>query len=178
VSFGYIESVKRKFIEHVLLQFLNISKRSRPELILGTRPRIDSHDTRLINDLNSQIIGDKYLTRQSCLFVEIGLGRKDRGLRLADRTRVTVKDFDAARRTACIAAAPVQDIDPVVLEREHKSPPGLRFESYLAIRGLGLNLWHLTHFSLISRFVSTLYNEFVTTQIDAQVCCFLVAARE
>src|SRR5690348_13856280 len=101
-------------------QFLKSQKISRREMVLWPWSGIDPNDARLIDDLNSQVVGDKYLTRQSRLLVEVGLCRQNGGLRLTDRARIAVEHLDPTRCASSVPATPVQDIYSGILKREHK----------------------------------------------------------
>jgi hypothetical protein len=66
-----------------------------------------------------QIVIDAYLTRKPRVVAEVFFCRKDRLFGIKDRSRIAGKYFDTACRAASVPTAAVQDIDPIVFDREH-----------------------------------------------------------
>src|SRR5215204_3311580 len=89
-----------------------------------------------------QVIHHADLTRQTCVIAKIGLRRKDRFLRIADRSWITRKYLDPTCRAARITAAAVKNVDPRILDREDQLAAVFGLDTNLAVRSLGSNYLH------------------------------------
>jgi hypothetical protein len=103
---------------------------------------VDAFHADLVYDLYVQVVVDPYLTRKPRVIAKVRLGRKDRSLGFADLARVATQNFNAARRTACIAAAAMQNVDTIVLNFQNQFAAFVCFESDGPARGFGSNSWH------------------------------------
>jgi len=70
-----------------------------------------------------KIVDHTDLARQPGVIAEIGFGRQDSFLGLADRSRIAAKYFDAAGSAPGVAAASMQDINAGVLESKYELLP-------------------------------------------------------
>lgn len=111
-------------------------------MIGRTRSGIQVFHTGLVNDLYMEVIGDPYLTRQTRVIIQVGFGSQYRSFRLADLAGVTLEHLDPAGRTACVAAAPMQDVYAVVFDRQNELLTGLDLKCDGAVSRFGGDLIH------------------------------------
>jgi hypothetical protein len=118
MRFGNPKTRRSFFIQFTQHCFLLVSNKI--NFIFRPRPRVYAGDTSLVNDLYVQIIHYQDLARKASPFIQVRFRREYGGFVIADRSRVAAQNFNAARCTPGIAAAPVKYIYTGILDRQNK----------------------------------------------------------
>jgi hypothetical protein len=76
------------------------------------------------------------------VIIQIGFGREDRAFGVPDLAGVARQNLDPTCRASRIAAAAMQNIDAVVLDRQDKLFADLGLKSNWSAGGIGGDLFH------------------------------------